>query len=63
MDPLSLAYQLPAALRLFHEAGLLWAEALVLFKYVAMCCGVLLCVAVCYRALPCVAACVAAFVA
>jgi len=32
VDPLSLAYQLPAALRLFHEAGLLWAEALVLFK-------------------------------
>jgi len=73
VDPLSLAYQLPAALRLFHEAGLLWAEALVLFKYVAMCCGVLQCVtlccnvlpcvAVCYRALPCVAACVAAFVA
>jgi len=32
VDPLSLAYQLPAALRLFHESGLLWAEALVLFK-------------------------------
>ena len=32
VDPLSLAYQLPAALRLFHEANVLWAEALVLFK-------------------------------
>lgn len=32
VDPLSLAYQFPAALRLFHESGVLWAEALVLFK-------------------------------
>ena len=32
VDPLSLAFQLPAALRLFHESGLVWAEALVLFK-------------------------------
>ena len=29
VDPLSLAYQLPAALRLFQEVGELWAEALV----------------------------------
>jgi hypothetical protein len=32
VDPLCLAYQLPAALRLFHQAKVLWAEALVLFK-------------------------------
>jgi hypothetical protein len=32
VDPLCLAYQLPAALRLFHQAKSLWAEALVLFK-------------------------------
>jgi hypothetical protein len=32
VDPLSLAFQLPAALRIVQEAGILWAESLVIFK-------------------------------